>query len=324
MIPSQHNPPILGQLKPSHKFFPLVLLLLCCWLGGPAQAVPSLTEPEVTRSGQSIGLNEVWADLQSVQVVYLGETHDQLADHQAQRAILETLASGPAPLTPKPLTLAMEMFQRPYQGAIDRYFKGELTESEFLAATEYDSRWGFPWDLYAPIVNLAKEKNIPLIALNTPSEITRQVARQGLESLQPEQKRFIPALEEIVLGPEGYRQQLQKVYTEMHQGKGNSKGGERFFQAMVLWDETMADRIAQAVRQNPKGIIIVLVGQGHLLPDYGIPARVARRLPQIQQRTILLNPIDSSQAADYHWLTLAPAADKSPPTPKSAPPPTKK
>ncbi|NJM45093.1 MAG: ChaN family lipoprotein [Alkalinema sp. RU_4_3] len=209
-------------MKPATKFFPIFLALLC-WLGHPAYAAPSLTEPEVTRSGQLIKLPQVWADLQSAQVLYLGETHDQEADHQAQRAILETLLTGE-----KPLTLAMEMFQRPYQGAIDRYFKGELTEAEFLAQTEYLKRWGFPWALYAPIVNLAKDKNIPLIALNTPSEVTRQVARKGLDILTPEQRQFIPETKDIFLGPEGYRQQIQQLYTEMHQGKGNSSGGDRF------------------------------------------------------------------------------------------------
>jgi uncharacterized iron-regulated protein len=316
VIPSQHNPTILGQLKPATKFFPILLALLC-WLGHPAYAA-ALDDPEVTRSGQTITLPDVWADLQTTQVLYLGETHDKVADHQAQKFILEQLLTGP-----KPLTLAMEMFQRPYQSAIDRYFKGELTETEFLAQTEYTKRWGFPWELYAPIVTLAKTQSIPLIALNTPSEVTRQVARKGLESLTPEQRQFIPEQNDIFLGPEGYRQQIQRLYTAMHQGKGNSTGGDRFFQAQVLWDETMADRITQTVAQTPDRLIVVLVGHGHLLKDYGIPARVARRLPNIQQRTILLNPETSTTSVDYHWVTLAPAADKSPPTPKSAPPPPK-
>jgi uncharacterized iron-regulated protein len=316
VIPSQHNPTILGQLKPAAKFFPILLALLC-WLGHPAYAA-ALDDPEVTRSGQSVPLPQVWPDLQAAQVLYLGETHDAEADHQAQKFILEQLLTGP-----KPLTLAMEMFQRPYQGAIDRYFKGDLTETEFLAQTEYTKRWGFPWELYAPIVTLAKTQNIPLIALNTPSEVTRQVARQGLESLIPEQRQFIPTQTDIFLGPEGYRQHIQQIYTAMHRDKGNSTGGDRFFQAQVLWDETMADRITQTAIQTPDHLIIVLVGQGHLLKDYGIPARVVRRLPNIQQRVILLNPDNPATAADYHWVTLAPAADRSPPTPKSAPQPPK-
>ncbi|NJM45094.1 MAG: ChaN family lipoprotein [Alkalinema sp. RU_4_3] len=85
----------------------------------------------------------------------------------------------------------------------------------------------------------------------------------------------------------------------------------------------MAHRITQAATQTPNRLIVVLVGQGHLLKDYGIPARVARRLPNIQQRVVLLNPADRSMAADYHWITIAPAADRSPPTTKSAPPPPK-
>jgi uncharacterized iron-regulated protein len=70
---------------------------------------------------------------------------------------------------------------------------------------------------------------------------------------------------------------------------------ERFFQAQVLWDETMADRIA---RSAPTAQVIVLAGQGHLIYGYGIPDRVARRQPGIRQTVILLSPDPELAAID--------------------------
>src|SRR4028118_1600443 len=61
-------------------------------------------------------------------------------------------------------------------------------------------------------------------------------------------------------------------------GQGNSTSFERFFTAQVLWDETMADKIAQFLKANPNYQVVVLAGTGHIIYGYGIPSRVARRL----------------------------------------------
>jgi uncharacterized iron-regulated protein len=272
-------------------------------LAQPAPPLASpLAPPQVFQQSKRVEMAAVWADLKAAQVVYLGETHDSEADHQAQQQIIKTLITGP-----KPLILAMEMFQTPFQGAIDRYLTDETTEAQFLTESEYEARWGFPWALYQPIFALAKTQRLPVFALNTPREITRQVARRGLESLSPEQKSLIP--KEIELGPESYRQAIQAIYAQ-HQPQGNSQGIDRFFQAMVLWDETMADGIAQLLGRFPDRQIVVLVGQGHIINRYGIPDRVARRHRGITQRTILLNPPTEVGEADYSWITPSSEKDK--------------
>jgi uncharacterized iron-regulated protein len=55
---------------------------------------------------------------------------------------------------------------------------------------------------------------------------------------------------------------------------------------------------------------VVLVGQGHIINGYGIPDRVARRIPGITQRTILLNPPTEVGKADYSWVTPSSEKDK--------------
>lgn len=113
-------------------------------------------------------------ELAKADVVYLGETHDRLEDHQTQLQIIQELQRRN-----QKVAIAMEMFQRPYQDAIDHYLAGQLSEQELIQQTEYNQRWGFPWENHAPILRFAQEKQLPVLAVNVPTEITRQVTRSG-------------------------------------------------------------------------------------------------------------------------------------------------
>jgi uncharacterized iron-regulated protein len=238
-------------------------------------------------------------DLAGADIVYLGETHDSREDHKAQLEIIQRLhARDPR------IAIAFEMFQRPFQDYLDEYITGSIDEERLFEKTEYDDRWGFDREFYAPILRFAREKKLPLIALNTPTEITRKVARGGLESLSPSEMTYIPPKAEIRTDNEVYRQKIRAVY-ERHTG-GNSRGFENFFLAQVLWDETMAEAIADFYRQNPKVQIIVLAGEGHIVYGYGIPDRVKRRLgDRVQTRSVLLGYDEQlwqrGKPADYYW-----------------------
>ncbi|MDG2990072.1 ChaN family lipoprotein [Candidatus Synechococcus calcipolaris G9] len=255
------------------------------------------------RTAPPVMMEKTLQELSHSTVIYLGETHDRVADHQAQLTIIDQLYQK------RPLAIALEMIQRPFQAVLDGYIAGELTELELQEQTEYAQRWGFSWQLYAPIFRFAKENGVPLIALNTPTEVTRKVAREGLNSLSREEQTYIPPLDEIDLSNEAYRQQLAQIFREAHQGQSHSLDLDKFFQAQVLWDETMAAAIANYVEAHPEHLVVVLAGQGHVRYGYGIPDRVARRLedaPSFQQQIILLNPSEGDRQtpgiADWFWI----------------------
>ena len=228
---------------------------------------------------------QILPELKKAQVVYLGETHDSELDHQNQLKIIQGLYQGN-----QKIAIAMEMFQAPYQNIVDKYLTGKITEAELVKQSEYKQRWGFPWEYYAPILRFAKEKGLPVLALNTPSEVTRKVARQGLSSLTPGERKFIPPLEEIRTDNQEYRQlALAAFHKHQAAGHGNSTSADRFFTAQVLWDETMAEGITKFVVAKPNYQVVVLAGQGHVIYGYGIPSRVKRRLKGIKQRLVLLS-----------------------------------
>jgi uncharacterized iron-regulated protein len=270
-------------------FWPLVIAVCLIFILIP-QAI-SFTDSQ----------KQILGDLKTADIIYLGETHDRPQDHAAQLAIIENLQA----YNPR-LAIAFEMFQRPYQIYLDRFLTGKITESELREKTEYEQRWGFDWQFYAPILRFAQAHKLPLIALNTPTEITRKVAQEGLDSLSTSEMTYIPPKSEISTDNGEYRQRILAVY-QQHTG-GKSQGFEGFFLAQVLWDETMADAIAKFHQTHSQYQIIVLAGKGHIAYGYGIPDRVRRRLgDQIEQKTVLLGedaqnwPTEANAVADYFW-----------------------
>lgn len=283
------------------------LLCLQAWTGSAVWASPMANAPEISNPSTWDGQIQRYSQ---AQVLYLGETHTSEADHQLQLRVIQALyrrSSSPAGgsrRAAQPVAIALEMIQKPYQAALDAYVAGKISEAELLTQTEYQQRWGYDWALYAPIFRFAKQQGIPLIALNTPKEITRQVGRQGLASLNADQRRWIPPIDSIDLSSKPYRQQLRGIFDQVH---GTPKPGqparnfEYFFQAQVLWDETMAERIVQQIqgpqtqtgpKRQGQQQVIVLVGRGHL-GQYGIPGRVQRRLGSqagVNQMVVRLNP----------------------------------
>lgn len=268
------------------------------------EAVPA-EEEALSAADVDVAANndDVLAAIATHQVIYLGETHTSEADHQAQLEIIQALAEQ-QPEADK-LVVGLEMFQRPFQPVLDRYLAGEISEADMIAQSEYETRWGYDWELYAPIIRYAKDNQIPLVALNTPAEVTRQVAREGLKSLSGDALTYIPPVEEIDTTDQAYREAVSSVFSA-HGGHGHSLDFENFFAAQVLWDETMAEAVVSQLAADDTAQVVVLVGEGHIAYDYGIPNRVERRAPDVQQASVRLVPAAEEQAADfadYFWLT---------------------
>ncbi|AFZ32310.1 protein of unknown function DUF399 [Gloeocapsa sp. PCC 7428] len=296
----------------------LILSLGLCWLYGiPTYAAYTfypvkfssltLSRENLASSPQIISnLQDLLPHLAKANVVYLGETHNNLQHHQMQLEIIQSLHKQ----QPK-IAIALEMFQRPYQQFLDQYIAGKLTEQELLEKTEYNQRWGFPWENYAPILRYAKANKLPVLALNTPSEVTRQVAREGLASLTPQQRQFIPPVTEIRTDNAEYRQMILDAF-EQHQqaGHGSSSNFENFFLAQVLWDETMAEKITLFHQSQPNYQIVVLAGQGHIIYGHGIPSRVARRVHKLTQHSVLLSPPEEQINSNHRIADFVIKRDK--------------
>ncbi|MBI5666047.1 MAG: ChaN family lipoprotein [Nitrospirae bacterium] len=234
-------------------------------------------------------LSDVIKGVEGRRIIYVGEVHDVFAHHAVQLDII----TGVYKNDPQ-IAIGMEMFQRPFQKSLDSFISGETGEAEFLKQTEYFNRWGFDYPLYKPVLDFAKAEKVPVIALNLQKEITAKVSRGGIDSLSEEDKKEIPT--DLDFSDMEYRERLKEIFS-MH-NKSEEKNFEFFYQAQILWDETMSHSVDEFVKNNPGRKIIVLAGQGHLRYGSGIPKRTFRR--NGQDYAIVLIDEDVEQGiADY-------------------------
>ncbi len=246
-------------------------------------------EPPAFDVSALTSLTRAIADAHGKKIVYVGEYHDKFAHHAVELRVIRSLFEKNVNIA-----IGMEMFQRPFQGVLDDYVRGTIGEREFLKRSEYFSRWVFDYNLYKPILDFARAKKIPVAALNLRREIVDKVAREGMDALTADEKKEIPV--EMDFSDTAYRNRLKRVFAE-HKGSSD-RSFEFFYQAQVLWDETMAFSIDEYLKKNPERQMVVIAGAGHLLYGSGIPKRSFRR-NGYEFLTILNDAAVDREIADY-------------------------
>ncbi len=206
------------------------------------------------------------------QVIFLPEEHTNKENHNFQLDIIKLLSSKNYKFI-----IAMEMFQQPFQDALDLYVTGQISEEEMLRRTDYRRRWGFDPSLYRDIWSFAKEKGIRIMAINLSSELLQKVREEGLEKVRDESLPY-----PVIPQTEREMRELREVL------KNHPKVDEkRFFDVQNAWDNGMALAIARLLDKYPDYKIVVLVGRGHA-QDYesGIPRRLRMLKPDVRMRIL--------------------------------------
>nr|WP_246167929.1 ChaN family lipoprotein [Thermosulfurimonas marina] len=202
-------------------------------------------------------------------VILVGEEHDRYEHHLTQLRLIQALVEQG-----HRVALGLEMFQRPFQKALDDFLAGRIDERTLLRRTEYFKRWRFDWKLYRPLLLYARKEGLPVVALNAPSELVKKVSRKGLSALSVEEKGGLPQMD---LDQEAYRAFLWKIYQDHRESFRDFPRFENFYQAQVLWDETMAETAWRWLKERPDYQMVILCGKGHVAFGYGIPSRLRRR-----------------------------------------------
>lgn len=248
---------------------------------------------------RAISLDEGARALVQADLVYLGESHDVAAHHAAQLAIIASMAKV------KPdLAVGIEMFPHHDQDVLDAWVGGSLDEDALRAA--FARNWGMAFELYRDIFVFCRERRIPMVALNAPREIVRQVARGGFASLTPEQIGELPPVA-CVVDP-AYEAFLRRMFGGHHHGHASSFA--HFCEAQVVWDTAMAYYAVRFLAERPNTVMAVLCGQIHAWRP-AMPSRAESLAPGIGQLIVLpreMGTVDentvTSQDADYLILGL--------------------
>lgn len=129
---------------------------------------------------------------------------------QAQRTHIRILRNLPSQI---PVILALECFQAKHQKWIDQYMAGEIAETEFLEAVEWKKKWGFPWEHYRPLLNLARRQRHRVCGIN---KYYRQRTVTTLTSRDEFSARKILELRQAYPGSLVY-----VIYGDLHLGCNN-------------------------------------------------------------------------------------------------------
>jgi aminopeptidase N len=214
---------------------------------------------------KSLPIKQIINSVSETPVIFIGERHMNYEDHKVELdVIIDMFEKG------RKFAIGMEMFQRPFQHVIDDYLSGEIDERQFLKRSEYFRRWKFDYNLYREIIEFAKANRIPIVALNIRDEIVKKVASGGLDSLSEEEMKEIPV--DMDMYDNAYRKMLMEIFENHPPGPAFAN----FYQAQILWDETMAHSAADFLERSPDYQIVILAGEGHIMYGSGIPQRLNR------------------------------------------------
>ncbi len=244
-------------------------------IGNPEFPYP-LDQPKVddlihVQTGHRINSAQMLDAIGSTRVVFVGETHDNPASHRFQLEVLQGLYQR----NPGKLALGMEMFTPEQQPVLDRWTTGKLTEKQFLRQVGWFKNWRMNYAFYRPLLEFCRANKIPVIGLNAPKALVRQVGRTPLAELPPEIRSTLP---EFDFSDPYQRALATSIYSGHSMGKAMSDG---FLRVQTLWDEAMAQNLADYL-QSPAGQerqMVVVAGGNHVRYGFGIPRRLHRRLP---------------------------------------------
>ena len=200
---------------------------------------------------KELQMSQALAELKKNRIVLVGEHHTNQQHHNAQLAVIQALHEAGIQVA-----VGLEMFRNESQSALDEWIAGDIDDERFERI--YYDNWNFPWTAYRKIFEYARDHQIPMIGLNVPREITRQVSRNGFKSLSPEQKGKISEVSCIV--DQEYMNYIRKAFG----GHGHGQLNFIYFcEAQLVWDSAMAVYTLDYLKKNPSAIVVILTGTGH-------------------------------------------------------------
>ena len=159
--------------------------------------------------GTPATIADVQAALAKIDVVFVGEQHDDPVSHFVEREVLKDMYNIYGQAT----ALSMEMFSRDVQYIVDEYLAGLITDAHFQQSS---SPWSNYVTDYKPQVDFAKENGLDVIAANAPRRYANRVTRLGRQSLMDLSDQALSYVAPLPYGgaSEKYTAQWNKVMAE--------------------------------------------------------------------------------------------------------------
>ena len=235
----------------------LVCVMAMVFAASARPQVPEGKFTVFTGKGQPSSIDEIMKSLENADVVFLGEFHDDAVGHAIQLEIFKRAIEQYG--AKRRVTLSLEMFERDVQAVLNEYLAGQISENHFLLSSR-------PWPAYKtdyrPLVELAKEKKLDVVAANAPRRYVNMVSRNGRDSvnaLSPLAKTWLAPLP-YAEASEAYSKKFKAL---MGSSAEASMGIDKILSSQSLWDATMAYSVAESLKKNKGSLVVHLNGGFH-------------------------------------------------------------
>ena len=300
-------------------------------LGGASvqqDTVPRVGEYRVfTGSGEKVSLDAVVNTMAGKEVVFIGESHDDLTGHHVELELLSRAFAAygsekGTSATARPVTLSLEMFERDVQYIVDEYLQDQITEDQFRSSSR-------PWPEYEtdyrPLIEFAKEHGLDVVAANAPRRYANRVTRFGRDALLDLSPRALESLPPLPYGmpSDQYREQFQTAMVEAmeemrercpmptsmqraHTADSAPSAAPMMSHAMssdplnaqALWDASMAYSISDYLKQKPDALVLHMVGSFHVERGTGTPEHLERYRPGTSTMIVVIRPVENIELFD--------------------------
>jgi uncharacterized iron-regulated protein len=267
------------------KTIALSMAMLCLDAGAAGAAQFSDAQ-----SGKNLTAAQLASKLQKYDVVFFGEYHDQSEIHQYELELLEAMYKAKG----AKLALSMEMFEADNQSKLNNFLADTLSEENFLAASR-------PWPNYrtdyAPLVNFAKEKKMPVIAANVPRFLAAHVAKNNAstEGVEAQYQQWLP---KHTYAPEGAYK--DKFYAQMSSPAAPMKMPPQrlaaVYAAQCLKDDKMAESIAAFADAHQNMQILHINGCFHSDAHLGTAQKLEALRPEL--KVAVITPLERKQKGE--------------------------
>jgi uncharacterized iron-regulated protein len=222
------------------------------------------------KKGKKVDYGKLLIAAEKAQVVLFGEYHNNAISHWLELELTKDLADK------NKIILGAEMIEADNQKQLDQFLKGEINHKQLDSTARL---WPNYKTDYKPLVEFAKENNIPFIATNIPRRFASLVSKkgfEGLENLTSEEKTWIAPL------PIVYDSELPG-YVNMMKMMGDH-ASPNMPKAQAIKDATMAYFIQKNLKE--KSIFIHFNGTYHSDNFEGIYWYLKKTAPNLEILTI--------------------------------------
>lgn len=267
------------------KTIALSMAMLC--LGAGAAGAAQFSD---VQSGKNLTAAQLASKLQKYDVVFFGEYHDQSEIHQYELELLKAMYKAKG----EKLALSMEMFEADNQDKLNKFLASTLSEENFLATARPWPNYGTD---YAPLVNFAKEKKMPVIAANVPRFLAAHVAKNNAstEGVEAQYQQWLP---KHTYAPEGAYK--DKFYAQMSSPAAPMKMTPArlaaVYAAQCLKDDKMAESIAAFADAHQNMQILHINGCFHSDAHLGTAQKLEALRPEL--KIAVITPLERKQKGE--------------------------